>query len=44
MKNSYSSLSIAIADLQKEGFIEDFNLVAEGIESKNLKNNGKRAS
>ncbi|AFL79845.1 hypothetical protein Aeqsu_0331 [Aequorivita sublithincola DSM 14238] len=41
MKNSYSSLSIAIADLQKEGFIEDFNLVAEGIESKNLKKQWK---
>ena len=37
MKNSYSSLSVAIADLQKHGYTEDFNLVGEGIESKNLK-------
>lgn len=37
MKNSYSSLSVAIADLQDHGFTEDFNLVGEGIESKNLK-------
>lgn len=26
MKNLYSSLSIAIQDLQKEGYTEDFNL------------------
>lgn len=37
MKKSYSSLSVAIADLQKQGFTEDFNLIAEGIESKSLK-------
>ncbi len=37
MKNSYSSLSVAIEDLQKEGFTEDFNLIEEGIESKALK-------
>ncbi len=41
MKNSYSSLSVAIQDLQKKGFTEDFNLVAEGIESKNLKKKWK---
>ena len=41
MEKGYSSLSIAIADLQTEGFIEDFNLVAEGIESKNLKRKWK---
>lgn len=41
MKNSYSSLSVAVADLQKQGFTEDFNLVAEGIESKNLKKKWK---
>lgn len=41
MKKGYSSFSIAIADLQKEGFTEDFNLVAEGIESKNLKRKWK---
>lgn len=37
MKNSYSSLSVAIGDLQKHGFTEDFNLIGEGIESKSLK-------
>jgi hypothetical protein len=37
MKNSYSSLSIAIEALQKEGYSEDFNLVENGIESKAIK-------
>lgn len=41
MKNSYSSLSVAIEDLQENGFTEDFNLVAEGIESKSLKQKWK---
>lgn len=41
MKNSYSSLSIAIADLQNKGFTEDFNLIAEGIESRSLKKEWK---
>ncbi|MGO3183480.1 MAG: phosphoribosylpyrophosphate synthetase [Aequorivita sp.] len=41
MKNSYSSLSVAIQDLQDHGFTEDFNLVGEGIESKNLKRKWK---
>ena len=41
MKKSYSSLSVAIQDLQKEGYTEDFNLVEEGIESKNLKKKWK---
>lgn len=41
MKNSYSSLSVAIQDLQDHGFTEDFNLVGEGIESKNLKKKWK---
>src|SRR5690554_2905265 len=41
MKNSYSSLSVAIQDLQNEGFTEDFNLVADGIESKSLKREWK---
>lgn len=41
MKNSYTSLSVAIEDLQKNGFTEDFNLVAEGIESKSLKKQWK---
>jgi hypothetical protein len=37
MKKSYPSLSVAISELQHEGFTEDFNLVADGIESKALK-------
>lgn len=41
MKNSYSSLSVAIQDLQNKGFTEDFNLVADGIESKSLKRKWK---
>jgi len=41
MKNAYSSLSVAIKALQEEGFTEDFNLVADGIESKNLKKQWK---
>lgn len=41
MKNSYSSLSVAISDLQKHGFTEDFNLIGEGIESKNLRKEWK---
>ena len=41
MKNSYPSLSVAIADLQENGFAEDFNLVGEGIESKSLKKQWK---
>ncbi len=41
MKNSYSSLSVAIEDLQNHGFTEDFNLVGEGIASKTLKREWK---
>jgi hypothetical protein len=41
MKNSYSSLSVAIQDLQNKGYNEDFNLVADGIESKSLKRKWK---
>lgn len=41
MRNSYPSLSVAIDDLKKNGFPEDFNLVAEGIESKSLKKQWK---
>ncbi|MGB3343963.1 MAG: phosphoribosylpyrophosphate synthetase [Aequorivita sp.] len=41
MEKGYSSLSVAIQDLQKKGFTEDFNLVAEGIESKSLKKEWK---
>lgn len=41
MKNSYSSLSVAIQDLQDQGYNEDFNLIAEGIESKSLKREWK---
>ncbi len=41
MEKSYSSLSVAIEDLQKQGYTEDFNLVGEGIESKSLKKKWK---
>ena len=37
MKNTYSSLSKAIEDLNAKGYDTDFNLVDEGIESKHLK-------
>lgn len=41
MKESYSSLSVAIQDLQGKGYTEDFNLIAEGLESKSLKKQWK---
>ncbi|OAB75712.1 phosphoribosylpyrophosphate synthetase [Cochleicola gelatinilyticus] len=41
MKESYSSLSVAIEDLQKKGWNEDFNLVEDGVESKGLKKKWK---
>tara|TARA_B100001146_G_C16201073_1_gene444694 strand:- start:13975 stop:14427 length:453 start_codon:yes stop_codon:yes gene_type:complete len=41
MENSYSSLSVAIEALQKEGYTVDFNLVEEGVEAKSLKNTWK---
>lgn len=41
MKNGYDTLSLAIADLQKEGYTEDFNLIDDGIESKNLRQQWK---
>lgn len=41
MKNSYTSLSLAIDDLQTKGYTNDFNLVADGIESKALKKQWK---
>ena len=41
MKNGYDTLSLAIADLQEKGYTEDFNLIAEGIESKYLKKQWK---
>ncbi|MAY22752.1 MAG: phosphoribosylpyrophosphate synthetase [Flavobacteriaceae bacterium] len=34
MEKTYDTLSKAIYDLQKQGYTEDFNLHAEGIESK----------
>jgi|SRR5699024_4860739 len=37
MKEAYTSLSVAIEDLKKKGYTEDFNLIADGIESKSLK-------
>ena len=41
MENSYNSLSVAVEDLQKKGYTEDFNLVEEGIKSKSLKKEWK---
>lgn len=41
MKESYSSLSVAIEDLQKKGYSVDFNLVEDGLESKGLKKKWK---
>ncbi len=41
MDNAYTSLSVAIKLLQEEGYTEDFNLVADGIESKHLKKQWK---
>ena len=37
MEKSYTSLSVAIEALQKEGYNVDFNLVEDGIMSKALK-------
>jgi len=34
MQNSFSSLSVAVEALQKEGYTTDFNLVEKGIECK----------
>ncbi|WP_339701547.1 phosphoribosylpyrophosphate synthetase [uncultured Marixanthomonas sp.] len=41
MRNSYSSLSVAIENLQNKGYEQDFNLVEEGVESKSLKRKWK---
>ncbi|MBE16769.1 MAG: phosphoribosylpyrophosphate synthetase [Dokdonia sp.] len=41
MKKGYSSLSVAIEDLQKEGYTIDFNLVSDGVASKQLKKEWK---
>tara|TARA_R100001369_G_C3285111_1_gene162790 strand:- start:384 stop:695 length:312 start_codon:yes stop_codon:yes gene_type:complete len=41
MENSYNSLSVAVEDLQKKGYTEDFNLVEEGVKSKSLKKEWK---
>lgn len=43
MKNSYSSLSVAIQDLQKQGYTEDFNLCNAGVEHKRKKKIHKAA-
>lgn len=37
MKNSYTSLSVAIQDLQRQGYTEDFNLCDAGLEHKHKK-------
>ncbi|MGO4920737.1 phosphoribosylpyrophosphate synthetase [Maribacter spongiicola] len=38
MENAYISLSIAIKELQEEGYTEDFNLCDAGVENKSKKN------
>ncbi|MDG3583372.1 MULTISPECIES: phosphoribosylpyrophosphate synthetase [Galbibacter] len=37
MEKSYESLSIAIDELKKEGYTEDFNLCDAGVENKSRK-------
>ena len=37
MDNAYTSLSVAIQQLQKEGYTEDFNLCNVGVENKTRK-------
>lgn len=41
MKNGYDTLSEAIEDLQKDGFTVSFDLVKDGVHSKNLKKDWK---
>lgn len=41
MKNGYDTLSEAIEDLQKEGFTVNFDLVEDGVHSKDLKKQWK---
>ncbi|PPK93638.1 hypothetical protein LY01_02421 [Nonlabens xylanidelens] len=41
MKNGYNTLSEAIEDLQKEGFTINFDLVEDGVHSKDLKKQWK---
>jgi len=41
MREGYSSLSVAIADLEAKGYTVDFNLVDEGLASKSLKKEWK---
>ncbi|WP_405377168.1 phosphoribosylpyrophosphate synthetase [Nonlabens sp. Asnod3-A02] len=41
MKNGYNTLSEAIEDLQKEGFTVNFDLVEDGVHSKDLKKQWK---
>ena len=37
MDKAYTSLSVAIRNLQEEGYTEDFNLCNAGVENKNRK-------
>ncbi len=37
METSYTSLSVAIRELQEEGYTEDFNLCNAGVENKTKK-------
>ncbi len=40
-KNGYDSLSLAIKDLQSMGYTVDYDLVEDGLESKDLKQKWK---
>ena len=37
METSYTSLSVAIQELQKEGYTQDFNLCNAGVQNKHKK-------
>lgn len=41
MKKGYDTLSLAIEDLQKEGYTVNFDLVEDGVHSKDLKKKWK---
>lgn len=41
MKEGYTSLSVAVKDLQEKGYTADFNLIEDGFTSKSLKKEWK---
>ncbi len=40
-KNGYDTLSLAVADLQEKGYTIDYDLVEDGLKSKDLKKKWK---